>query len=168
MVIVLMGVSGSGKTTVGRRLAADLDWPFHDGDDFHPQANVEKMRRGEPLDDGDRAAWLDRLRALIGRILAEGDSAVLACSALKRRYRARLTVDPSKVVLVYLRGSYELIRRRMEERRGHFMPARLLRSQFEALEEPEEGAALVIDVDRSPEEIASEIERALDLLQATA
>ena len=125
MVIILMGVSGSGKTTIGRRLADELGWKFYDGDDYHPRANVEKMARGVPLDDDDRAPWLESLRDLIRSCLARGESAVLACSALKRSYRQHLLIDES-VKLVYLKGDYELIEDRLEGRRGHFMKPEML------------------------------------------
>ncbi len=136
MVIVLMGVSGVGKTTVGRRLAADLGWPFYDGDDFHPPENVDKMEHGLPLTDADRAPWLDRLRSLIERHLTRDESAVLACSALKATYRERLKQGDAAVRFVYLAADVDLIRDRMTGRPGHYMPVDLLESQFEALEEP--------------------------------
>ena len=154
MVIVLMGVSGSGKTTVGRGLADELGWKFYDGDDFHPRANVEKMARGEPLDDDDRAPWLESLRDLIRSCLARGESAVLACSALKRSYREYLLIDES-VELVYLKGDYELIEERLEGRRGHYMKPKMLDSQFAALEEPERG--LTVDISLPPEKIIGTI-----------
>ncbi|PYS80122.1 MAG: gluconate kinase, partial [Acidobacteria bacterium] len=134
MVIILMGVSGSGKTTIGRRLADELGWKFYDGDDFHPRANVEKMAHGVPLDDEDRAPWLESLRDLIRSCLVRGESAVLACSALKRSYRQYLLIDEN-VMLVYLKGDYELIEERLEGRSEHFMKPKMLDSQFDALEE---------------------------------
>ena len=154
MVIVLMGVSGSGKTTVGRGLADELGWKFYDGDDFHPRANVEKMARGLPLDDDDRAPWLESLRDLIRSCLARSESAVLACSALKRSYREYLLIDES-VELVYLKGDYELIEERLEGRRGHYMKPKMLDSQFAALEEPERG--LTVDISLPPEKIIETI-----------
>jgi len=162
MIVIPMGVSGSGKTTVGRLLATDLGWPFHDADDFHPPENVAKMRAGVPLADADRAVWLDRLRSLIEELIAARRSAVLACSALKQAYRDRLAVDPAAVRFVYLRGDYELIHRRLQERTGHYMPAALLRSQFETLEEPGTDV-LVVDVAPAPAEIVATIEHALGL-----
>ena len=154
MVIILMGVSGSGKTTIGRGLADELGWKFYDGDDFHPRANVEKMARGVPLDDDDRAPWLESLRELIESCLVRGESAVLACSALKRSYREYLLIDEN-VELVYLKGDYELIEERLEGRRGHYMKPKMLDSQFAALEEPERG--LTVDISLPPEKIIETI-----------
>jgi gluconokinase len=149
-----MGVSGSGKTTIGRGLAGELGWRFYDADDFHPRSNVEKMARGVPLDDEDRAPWLESLRDLIRLCLGRGESAVLACSALKRSYRAYLLIDEN-VKLVYLKGDYELIDERLKNRRGHFMKSKLLNSQFTALEEPERG--LTVDISLPPEKIIETI-----------
>lgn len=131
--IVLMGVSGSGKTAVGRRLAAELGAPFVDADDLHSPANITKMAAGQPLDDADRAGWLDALAAVI----IERPALVLACSALRRRYRARLrTADPA-LRFLYLRGDFETIRARMANRKGHYFSGdEMLRSQFAQLEEP--------------------------------
>ena len=154
MVILLMGVSGSGKTTVGQLLASELEWEFADGDDYHPAANVEKMRNGIPLTDADRAPWLETLRALINGWIAAGKNAVLACSALKRAYRESLRVAP-EVQVVYLKGTPELLRQRLRGRVGHFMTERMLESQLAALEEPED--AVVVEVDRTSEEIVAEI-----------
>lgn len=160
MVIVLMGVSGSGKTTVGRGLADELGWKFYDGDDFHPRSNVEKMARGVPLNDEDRAPWLDSLRELIESCLARGEDAVLACSALKRSYRERLLID-ARVRLVYLKGDYELLEDRLEGRHGHFMKPEMLDSQLAALEEPRRG--LTVDVSPPPEKIIETIRSRLGL-----
>lgn len=143
---VVMGVSGSGKTTVGRALAETLNWHFHDADDYHPAKNVEKMRRGTPLDDDDRAPWLAALRRIIDTSIADHEPGVLACSALKQRYRDALAADG--VQFVYLRGDAETIRARMEQR-NHFMPPALLASQFAALEVPSD--AIVVDITRSVE-----------------
>ena len=144
--IVVMGVSGSGKTTVGRALAETLNWRFHDADDYHPAKNVEKMRRGTPLDDDDRAPWLAALRRIIDASIANHEPGVLACSALKQRYRDALAADG--VRFVYLRGDAETIRSRMEQR-NHFMPPALLASQFAALEEPR--GAVAVDITLSVE-----------------
>jgi gluconokinase len=157
-----MGVAGAGKTSVGKLLASQLGWKFADGDDYHPAENVEKMRNGIPLTDADRAPWLEILRSLVGGWIAERESAVLACSALKGAYRERLHVSP-EVRVVYLKGSVALLRRRMRARQGHFMREEMLQSQLASLEEPED--ALVVDVDRSPEEIVAEIRRKLSLTE---
>ncbi len=161
MVILLMGVAGSGKTTVGRRLAEDLGWPFFDGDDFHPPENVAKMAQGLPLTNADRAPWLDALRALIDEVVGQGRSAVIACSALKQAYRRRLLHNHAAARLVYLKGDYALIRRRMRRRRGHFFDPDLLRSQFDTLEEPTEG--VTVDVAAPPAQIVRQIRAALRL-----
>ena len=152
MIFLLMGVSGSGKTTVGRRLADRLGWKFLDADDFHPPENVRKMAAGIALDDRDRLPWLRRIREVIDRHAASGDRLVVTCSALKHSYRKLLLEGASGVQLVYLKGSFELIEKRLRDRRGHFMPAALLRSQFEALEEPSD--AVVVDASPPPDEIA--------------
>ena len=164
MIIILMGVSGSGKTTLGKHLAADLDWPFYDGDDFHPQANVEKMARGEALTDDDRWPWLDALHQHIDALLAQGKHAILACSALKHSYRERLRGAHAEVRMVYLQGSYALILHRLQERHHHFMPADLLTSQFEALEEPQASeGVLTVDIARPLDVLSRDIRRALGL-----
>jgi gluconokinase len=160
LVIVLTGVAGAGKTTVGKLLASQLAWPFADGDDYHPPANLEKMQNGIPLTDSDRAPWLEILRSLIANWIAEGKSAVLACSALKRVYREHLLVSP-EVRFVYLKGGVALLQARLRERQGHYMTVRMLESQLATLEEPEHG--LVVDVSHSPEEIAAEIRSKLAL-----
>lgn len=155
MVIILMGVSGVGKTSLGTRLAEVLGWRFLEGDDFHPPQNVAKMAAGLPLTDEDRAPWLERLRALVAECLARGEHAVLTCSALKRSYRRRLTVDPERVRWVYLRAPREVIASRLAQRTGHFMPPGLLGSQLETLEAPEE--ALQVEVTAGPEELVAAI-----------
>lgn len=160
MVIVLMGVSGSGKTTVGHLLAERVGATFYDADDFHPRANVEKMRSGIPLTDEDRRPWLEELRSLIVSCLERGERAVLACSALKEEYRECLQVD-AQVEFVYLKGDYSLIEERLKSRQGHFMKQGLLESQFEALEEPRR--ALYVEVDAPPEEIVETIKERLNL-----
>lgn len=144
-VILVMGVSGSGKTTVGQAVAHRLGWEFADADDYHPQANRDRMARGEPLGDADRQPWLERLRQLIEEHLAQGRSLVLACSALRERYREVLMGGLAGVSLVFLQGDPALIALRMQQRSGHFMPASLLESQLKTLEPPSEGLALVID-----------------------
>ena len=147
MIVVLMGVCGSGKTTVGRELADDLDWAFMDADDYHPQANVSKMANGIALTDADRAPWLDRLVMELRRYNLRGDHAVLACSALKQAYRDRLaegSITTGDLRMVYLKGDAATIEPRLASRSGHYMPATLLASQFAALEEP--GDALIVDI----------------------
>lgn len=162
MVIILMGVSGAGKTRIGKCLAAELGWAFYEGDDYHSPRNVDKMAQGIALTDADRAPWLDALHALIGALLARQESAVLTCSALKRAYRTRLRQDHDGVRFVYLHGSYELIRQRLQERRGHFMNAALLASQFEALEAPETSeGVLTVEVAQKPQQIVEAITRQL-------
>jgi gluconokinase len=161
MIVIVMGVSGSGKTTVGRLLARELGWPFYDGDDWHPPANRDKMRRGIALTDADRDIWLTALQHFISKLIQGGQSAVIACSALKQAYRDRLQVDEQLVRFIYLKGSYDLIRQRLQERQGHFMPANLLTSQFETLEEPQE--VVTIDIANEPEAIISLIKQNLGL-----
>ena len=157
-IVVLMGVCGSGKTEVGRRLAAQLGCDFLDGDDFHPPANVEKMRAGTPLTDADRWPWLDRLAAEITSRLQTGPGGVVACSALARRYRDRLGLARPGVVLVHLDGSRDLLAARLGARQGHFMPPGLLESQLATLERPgPDERAITIDVAASPDEIAERI-----------
>jgi len=160
MIIVLMGVSGSGKTTVGRLLAEQLGWKFFEADDYHSGASVEKMRSGIPLDDDDRRPWLEALRELIRDCLRRGESAVLACSALKESYREFLLID-ERVVLVYLKGDYEIIQKRLARRRGHYMNPNLLGSQFDTLEEP--AAAAHVDISPGPGEIVKEVRSRLGL-----
>ena len=158
MFVVLMGVAGSGKTTIGRRLAAELGWKFYDADDFHSHASVAKMSSGRPLDDADRLPWLRALQSLVRTSVERGESAVLACSALKANYRARLLID-KRVKLAYLKGNFDLIQKRLANRRGHFMPAAMLESQFAALEEPARETHL--DASLPPGEIVEEIRRRL-------
>ena len=160
MIIILMGVSGVGKTTVGELLARDLDWPFHEGDDHHPPGNVLKMAQGLPLTDEDRWPWLDAIHDLVGSVISSGENAVITCSALKQEYRHRLVKDHlGEVIFVYLKGDYELIRHRLADRTDHFMNIDLLESQFHALEEPE--GTITIDVTSEPQEIVAVIKQAL-------
>jgi gluconokinase len=162
MIVVLMGVSGSGKTAVGQILARQLSWTFLDADDYHPPANIEKMRRGIPLNDEDRRPWLQAVRQRVDEARGRGENLVLACSALKHAYQEYLQHDVHGAIrYVYLRGSEELIRQRLAARRGHFMNPGLLHSQFETLEPPED--ALPVDITPSPEAIAAEIRQRLDL-----
>lgn len=158
MIAIVMGVTGSGKTTVGRLLARQLGCEFADADDFHPQSNVEKIVRGIPLNDEDRAPWLERLRDQIANWIANDQNGVLACSALKRTYRQELNVGP-EVRFVYLKGSPDLIKQRLRLRRGHFADEKILAGQFADLEEPETG--VTVDISQTPEKIVAEIREAL-------
>ncbi len=161
MVIVLMGVAGSGKTTVGELLAAQLGWAFRDADSFHPPENVAKMSAGTPLTDADRAPWLAAIRAYIEECLQRDAGAVVTCSALKERYREVLLVDPRGVKLVQLTGSPELLAERIGGRKGHFMKPGMLQSQLATLEPPRQ--ALTVDVAPPPDEIVREIRQGLGL-----
>jgi gluconokinase len=157
-IVVVMGVSGSGKSTIAAMLAIRLDWLYEDGDWFHPPANVEKMHSGEPLTDEDRWPWLRAIAAWIDETRRAGGHAVIACSALKRAYRDILVGDRADVRLVYLKGERELIARRMAVRHGHFMPPSLLDSQFAALQEP--GAdehPIVVSIEPRPQAIADRV-----------
>jgi len=156
-----MGVAGSGKTTVGRRLADALGWSFRDADEFHPAANVAKMSAGIALSDEERAPWLAAIRAHIAGCLARGEGAVVTCSALKEAYRHALVPDPARVRLVQLSGDFGLILQRIGKRSGHFMKENMLRSQFETLEPPKD--ALVLDVAESPEDLVAKIREAFGL-----
>ena len=159
MIVIVMGVAAAGKTTIGELLASRLRWEFRDGDDFHPAANVAKMKSGSPLDDSDRRPWLEALSEAIHGWLNDGTDVVLACSALKASYRDVLIVDPVVVKLVYLKAGFPLIQSRLEARQGHFMPAELLDSQFDTLEEPHD--AIVVDVSKPLEECLGHIIQAL-------
>ena len=149
-----MGVAGSGKTTVGLRLAAALGYDFRDGDDYHSPASIEKMRRGEPLTDEDRMPWLARLRSVIETALTEGAGIVLACSALRASYRDLLLPRNGGLITIYLQIGRDVARRRMEARPSHFMPAGLIDSQFAALEEP--GNAVIVNANQPEDEVVAE------------
>jgi 6-phosphogluconate dehydrogenase len=156
-----MGVSGSGKTTIGELLSAETGIPFFDADDFHPIANKEKLKAGKPLNDEDRQDWLFLIRGMALR-QSKTNGAVIACSALKEKYREVLSEDITVPVhWVFLQGDYDLIMRRLKERKNHFMPPTLLQSQFDTLEKP--GNALVMDIAFTPEEIVSKIREQLSL-----
>jgi len=166
VVVIIFGVSGAGKTTLGKLLARELGWVFYEADDFHSPANVEKMHAGIPLTDEDRRPWLESLRDLVKRSLAAGENAILACSVLKKRYRDCLHVG-ADVRFVYLRGGYELIANQQRHRRGHFMNPALLQSQFADLEEPRPAeGAIVIELGRSPNELVDQIKSRLRLSRA--
>jgi gluconokinase len=162
VIIVVMGVSGSGKSTVGKLLAQELRWTFVEGDDFHPRANIEKMHRGIPLDDKDRWPWLNAIHLRLEAAVKNGENVVLACSALMHSYQHYLAqFTPESIRNVYLAGSESLIRERLARRTGHFMNPALLHSQFETLEPPE--GAIQVDIGGSPESIVSAIRTQLGL-----
>jgi carbohydrate kinase (thermoresistant glucokinase family) len=161
IVVLITGVAGSGKTTIGAKLATELGWNFRDADDFHPPANIAKMSAGIPLTDEDRAPWLAAIRAHIDTCLARGENAVVTCSALKESYRQAVIADPARVKLVYLHGDFALLLQRLNQRQGHFMKENMLRSQFDALEPPRD--ALTLDVAKSPEKLVADIRAAFDL-----
>jgi gluconokinase len=157
-ILLVMGVSGSGKTTIGAMLAGRLGWTYAEADDFHPAANVEKMHAGIPLTDADRWPWLAAIAAWIDERIAAGEPAVVTCSALKRAYRDLLRGDRDEVGLVYLDGSRELIGRRMAARHGHFFPKALLDSQFRDLEPPQpDEDAIVVPIDADPAKVVQQI-----------
>ncbi len=156
-IVVLMGVSGSGKTTVGQTLANQLGVPFYDGDDFHPPQNIAKMAQGIPLDDDDRAPWLAALQRLITNHGQRGESAVIACSALKKTYRDQLRQGSQAVCIVYLQGSPTLIRERLAARQAHFMKADMWQSQFESLEPPSPHNTLILNADQSVDDLVQQI-----------
>jgi gluconokinase len=159
VVVLLMGVSGAGKTTVGKLLASELGWELADADDYHSAANVEKMRGGIPLTDADRGPWLESLRSVIVEWIAAGKNGVLACSALKKEYRDMLIVGP-EVRVVYLKAGREVLLERLLERQGHYMKEGMLESQIATLEEPDD--AIVVNACRAPEEIVGEIRLRLE------
>ena len=160
MIVLLIGPAGSGKTTVGELLASQLGWEFADADSFHSPANIEKMAHGVPLNDSDRIPWLNSIRETMEQWSAQQRNVVLACSALKKSYRERLQIN-SGVKLVYLKGTYDLLRKRLHSRKGHYATEQLLASQFADLEEPED--AITVDVAYSREEIVAEIRKQLAL-----
>jgi gluconokinase len=161
LIIVVMGVSGSGKTTVGSLLASDLGWCFADADDYHSAENVEKMRMGIPLTDADRGPWLERLRARIVEWLKSGSNGVLACSALRQVYRDRLRVN-KRVHFVFLRGARNLLSTRLLQRHDHYMKQSMLDSQLTTLEEPVD--AVTVDAGLAPEKIVQQIRESLALV----
>jgi gluconokinase len=163
-ILVVMGVSGSGKSTIGSQLALQLRWEYEDGDWFHPARNIDKMHAGIPLTDEDRAPWLIAIADFIDRARNAGTHAVIACSALKRRYRAVIIGNRPDVRLIYLKGDMELIARRIATRHEHFMPTSLLQSQFDALEEPgPDEHPIVMSIEPRPREIVAKI---VEVLQA--
>jgi gluconokinase len=160
VIVIIMGPTGAGKTTVGKLLAEQLKWEFADADNFHPPANIEKMSHGIPLNDADRAPWLAAMRKAIVEWIAAGKNVVLACSALKRAYRDELCPSP-EVKITYLKGTYALFAERIRQRHGHFAGEQILAGQFADLEEPDD--AITINAAKSPEEIVAEIRKRLAL-----
>jgi gluconokinase len=160
MFIIFTGVAGAGKTTVGKLLAKELGWQFYEGDDFHPAANVEKMRRGEALTDDDRLPWLDALRTVIKTAVEKAENGVMACSALKRGYRERLRVNEA-VAFVHLAANPDMIGRRLRRRKGHFMNPSLMQSQFATLETPQ--TALTLDASLKPPVLVQQVRDALHI-----
>jgi gluconokinase len=161
MVIIIMGVEGTGKTTIGKMLAEKLGWKFYDADDYHPKRNIDKMRRGIPLNDEDRWPWLEEIGRLINSSLNLNEPSVIACSALKRSYREYLKQQEERIIFVYLKGDKNTISKRLASRKGHFAGTQLLESQLQALEEPE--GVLTCDISRQPEVITDYIIEKLEL-----
>ncbi|AHG20022.1 gluconate kinase [Chania multitudinisentens RB-25] len=161
--IILMGVSGSGKSTIGAAVAREIQAKFIDGDDLHPRANIQKMASGQPLNDQDRTPWLQRLNDAAYSLNHKNETGIIVCSALKRRYRDLLRKDNENMVFIYLKGSFDVILARLKARSGHFMPSDLLKSQFEALEEPgtDEKDVISIDIDTNIESVVSRCVAAL-------
>ena len=161
-ILLIMGVSGAGKTTIAEILAARLGWPFKDGDSLHPESNIAKMKAGIPLTDADRLPWLARVAAWIDRQRASGQPGLITCSALKRSYRQIVIGDRPEVRLVYLRGTRDVLAARLAARRDHFMPASLLDSQLDTLEEPgPDENPITVDIDQAADAVADEIVRRL-------
>ena len=161
MLIIITGVSGVGKTTIGKLLSENMGWTFYEGDDYHTDVNLAKMRNGTPLTDDDRWPWLNALRTKISEIVLHEKDAVLSCSALKESYRMRLGSGLKDIVFVYLRGDCQLVRNRISARVGHFISADLLVSQYSDLEEPQNG--IIVDAALEPMEIINYLKRALSL-----
>jgi gluconokinase len=161
MIVIVIGVSGSGKTTISKLLAESLHYQFFDADDFHSNENIQKMYQGIPLNDLDRKPWLQSLQTAIKQWLQENKNVVLACSALKANYRQLLVVD-KQVKLVYLKGSFEVIQKRLQQRQNHFMTEKLLQSQFDILEEPSN--AITVDISQPVQEIVQTVQDALLVL----
>ncbi|MEA5520109.1 MAG: gluconokinase [Limnoraphis robusta] len=161
MIILVMGVSGSGKTTIGQQLAKSLNFQFRDADEFHSDENIQKMRNNIPLTDADRQPWLETMQAAIDQWLEQNKNVVLTCSALKDKYRKMLWRDPEQIKIVYLKGTFELIESRLKQRQDHFMKSDLLKSQFEDLEEPE--GVILADISQTPSEIIEKIRKAFIL-----
>lgn len=157
MIIIIMGVCGSGKSTIGQMLARELSIDFWEGDEFHPAVNREKMSRGDSLTEEDRRPWLEKIRETIDQYLAREAGMIVSCSALTRKSRQILGTDRQEVKLIYLSGSESILTDRMRGRENHFMPVSLLRSQLETLEEPGPGDALIISVDADPDDLIREI-----------
>ena len=163
MIIIVMGVSGSGKSRVGQALAQQLGWQFRDADDFHTPAAKEKMKQAIPLTDQDRQPWLQAMRVAMDQWLMADENTVLACSALKSKYRQVLRLQDARVQFIYLKGSFELIYERLKHRQNHFMKETLLQSQFETLEEPTPSEAIYIDTSQSPDAIVQSVLNKLDI-----
>lgn len=162
--IILMGVSGTGKTTVGHAIAQQMGAKFIDGDDLHPRQNIVKMAASQPLDGNDRQPWLERISDVIFSLEQKNESGVLVCSALKKRYRDQLRKGSNKVRFLWLTGDYDCILARMQQRKGHFMPEALLRSQFAALEAPDSSETDIVAIDIAPT-VAQIVANALTLLE---
>lgn len=167
MIVIIMGVAGSGKTTVGVAMAREMGWDFVDSDLLHPATNVSRMRSGQALDDDARAPWLDTIRRLIEGLLDQGRSSIVACSALKKRYREAINPDSDRVRFVYLKSAKDVFESRLQKRKGHFFPPDLLSSQFEALEEPAEDEAVIVDADQPVDQIVRIVRHELNLEMPT-